>query len=102
MADPVVHARVAHADRLLALYSGDIPRACARLEEALEVFGARSNLSDQVWILLMLGVAYELQGDASRAIDCHEQVLDTTEGSLRISVSVVCAVGDGGGRIPAG
>ncbi|QTJ68598.1 protein kinase [Rhodococcus sp. ZPP] len=79
LADPVVHARIAHADGLLALYSGDIPRACARLEEALEVFGARRNLSDQVWILLMLGLAYELQGDAPRAIACHERVLDTTE-----------------------
>ncbi|MFD7009206.1 hypothetical protein [Rhodococcus jostii] len=79
LTDPVVHARIAHADGLLALYSGDIPRACARLEEALAVFGARRNLSDQVWILLMLGLAYELQGDAPRAIACHERVLDTTE-----------------------
>ncbi|PBC35666.1 protein kinase [Rhodococcus sp. ACS1] len=79
MTDPVVHARVAHADGLLALYSGDTPRACTRLEEALEVFGARANLSERVWILMMLGLAYELQGDATRAITCHQQVLDITE-----------------------
>ncbi|PQP19185.1 protein kinase domain-containing protein [Rhodococcus opacus] len=79
IADPVVHARVAHADGLLALYSGDLPRACARLEEALEVFGARANLSERVWIVMMLGLAYELQGDAARAVTCHQQVLDITE-----------------------
>ncbi|QSE89351.1 protein kinase [Rhodococcus pseudokoreensis] len=79
IADPVVHARVAHADGLLALYSGDVPRACTRLEEALEGFGDRSNLADQVWIRLMLGLAYELQGDVPRAIACQQQVLDTTE-----------------------
>ncbi|KAF0957257.1 protein kinase domain-containing protein [Rhodococcus sp. T7] len=79
MTDPVVHARVAHAGGLLALFSGDLPHACTRLEEAVEAFGARGNLSDRVWTLMTLGLAYELQGDGPRAITCHQRALDTTE-----------------------
>jgi non-specific serine/threonine protein kinase len=79
ISDPVSAARIAHADGLLALYSGDAPRASARLEEALEVFSARGDIGVQVWIMMMLGHSYALHGETARAIACHEQVLAITE-----------------------
>ena len=77
--DPLVRARVTHADGLLGLVSGDLPHACTRMEEALEVFGDRGDLSLRVWALMMLGLVYELQGDVPRAIECHQKVLDITK-----------------------
>jgi non-specific serine/threonine protein kinase len=49
------------------------------MEEALEVFGARGDLSSRVWVLMMLGLVYEFQGDVPRAVGCHQQVLGITE-----------------------
>ncbi|MFJ2667499.1 protein kinase [Nocardia fluminea] len=74
--DPLVRARITHADGLLGLVSGDLSRARTRMEEALEVSG---DLSSRVWMLMLLGLVYELQGDIQRAVDCHQQVLDITE-----------------------
>ncbi|MDV7353253.1 protein kinase [Rhodococcus oxybenzonivorans] len=77
--DKVTHARIAHADGLYAIYSGDLPRACSRLEEALRVFKEEQDSALHVWTLMMLGLAYQLNGDAPRAIACHEQVLTITK-----------------------
>ncbi|WP_024796815.1 ATP-binding protein [Tomitella biformata] len=77
--DPVVSARIAHAAGLLALCSGDLPVAVVELEHAFSAFEACDDLTEQTWILVMLGLAYELQGDSSRAMDCHERVLALTE-----------------------
>ena len=78
LVDPVTRAHIANADGLLALYSGNVSRACIKLEEALEVFRAQNDLSEQVWNLVMLGVAYTLQEETARAIVCHEEVLAIT------------------------
>lgn len=77
--DPLLDARVDHAAGLLALYSGDLDRACTHLERALVVFDAEHHLSQHVWILVMLGLGYELRGDTARAIECHRTVLAITE-----------------------
>lgn len=79
MSDPVSVARIAHAEGLLALYSGEPTRASECLEQALEVFSARGDVAVQVWILMMLGMSYALHGETARAIACHEQVLSITE-----------------------
>ena len=54
--------RITHADGLVGLVSGDLPRARTPMEEALEVFGARGDLASRVWMLMILGLVYELQG----------------------------------------
>ncbi|PND51178.1 MULTISPECIES: protein kinase [Rhodococcus] len=77
--DPLLDARADHAAGLLALYSGDLVQACTHLERALAVFDAEHHLSRHVWILVMLGLAYELRGDTDRAIECHRKVLAITE-----------------------
>ncbi|MFF2114309.1 protein kinase domain-containing protein [Rhodococcus koreensis] len=79
MTDAVIDAHIAHAEGVLALYSGDLPRACRNLEDALQVFRTQNDLSQQVWILMLLGVAYELRDDTARGIVCHEEVLAITE-----------------------
>ncbi|MFD6061278.1 protein kinase domain-containing protein [Rhodococcus wratislaviensis] len=81
IADPATDALIAAADGLLALYRGDdLPRACTRLQEALEWFGTRGEvLRVRVEALLCLGWAFELQGEATRAAACNEQVLEITE-----------------------
>lgn len=43
------------------------------------MFRAQSDLSQQVWILMLLGLAHELQDDTSRAIVCHDEALAITE-----------------------
>jgi len=77
--DPLVRARITHADGLLGLVSGDLPHACTRMEEALKMFGVSGDLSSRVWMLMALGLGYELAGDVPRAIDCHQQVLGISE-----------------------
>ncbi|MGW4339519.1 protein kinase domain-containing protein [Rhodococcus koreensis] len=77
--DPVLRGHIAVADGFLALYNGDLPRACSRLEGAREDFGANSDLYLQVSLLQSLGWVYELQEKTTQAIICHEQVLTITE-----------------------
>lgn len=77
--DPLLDARADHAAGLLALYSGDLDQACTHLERALATFDAEHHLSQHVWILVMLGLTYELQGETARAIECHRTVLAITE-----------------------
>lgn len=79
MHDRVADARISSAEGLLALFGGDLPRACARMEKALDVFVEEGELSLQVWGLVGLGFAYELQGNSARAVTCHQQVLEITE-----------------------
>nr|WP_067663202.1 protein kinase [Nocardia miyunensis] len=78
MDHPVSRARMAHAAGLLALYSGDVAHACARLEDALAVFTTQQDQATRVWILMMLGLAYDLDGRADQAIACQEKVLAIT------------------------
>lgn len=76
--DPLAHAYIAHSDGILAVFSGDISRACARLERALELFGPGYD-APQIGVLHMLGHAYEQGGNIRRAIECYERVLTVTE-----------------------
>lgn len=78
IADPRAHAYIAHSDGILAVFGGDIPRACARLEQALELFGPGDD-APQIGILHMLGIAYEQGGEIRKAIECYERVLAVTE-----------------------
>jgi len=80
--DPVIHALVAYADGMLALFSGDLRRAPSRLQhtlEILETLGTEKDHPLQVGVQHMLGIAYELLGEMDRAIECYEQVLGTTK-----------------------
>ncbi|WP_308248264.1 protein kinase domain-containing protein [Nocardia nova] len=72
-------ARMAHAAGLLALYSGDVAKACGYLEDALAVFTVDDDQATRVWILMMLGLAYDLDGRPERAIACQENVLEITD-----------------------
>ncbi|PBC35955.1 protein kinase [Rhodococcus sp. ACPA4] len=79
MVDPVAHALLAQAEGLLALYSGNIPRACSRLEASRAVFGVSDDLCLQITALGALGWAYELRGDVPLSITCYEEMLAITE-----------------------
>ncbi|KXF53448.1 protein kinase [Rhodococcus sp. SC4] len=79
MSDPVSEARMTHAKGILALYSGDVVQAITRLEDALPVFSEKDDVGVRVWILMLLGLAYELGGKTERSIACHREVLDITE-----------------------
>ncbi|WAM12304.1 protein kinase domain-containing protein [Rhodococcus sp. JS3073] len=77
--DPVMHAYVDCSDGMLALYRGDLARACSQLETALAEFTARKDRTLEVSILYPLGVAYGLSGLTDQAIECHERALSITE-----------------------
>lgn len=79
VADPVIHARVAQAEGLLAVSVGDLSRASTLLKKALELFEAQGDyLQARIGILMAFGWTFELQGDTARAIACHNQVLEIT------------------------
>lgn len=77
--DPTIHAEIAHAEGILALFSDDFERARSRLDAALEIFDAIGALRPQVETLLQLGWAYALRGDTEQAVTCHEKALALTE-----------------------
>ncbi|MFD6061023.1 protein kinase domain-containing protein [Rhodococcus wratislaviensis] len=77
--DPVLRAYSDCADGMLALYSGDLARACSHLESALAEFSARRDRTLETSLLYPLGTAYGLSGRTDRAIECHERALAITE-----------------------
>lgn len=86
LADPATDALIAAAGGMLALYGGDLSTARARLSDAREWYDARAEVSRVgIAVLQALGWTFELQGDATWATACHEQVLAITE-SRRESV----------------
>ncbi|MGW5144758.1 protein kinase domain-containing protein [Rhodococcus koreensis] len=76
--DAVSHAYIEYADGLLALFTGDATRACARLESAGTVFRTWEDAS-HVGVLHRLGMAYEQLGESQRAIHCYEQIVAITQ-----------------------
>ncbi|MFD9667291.1 ATP-binding protein [Rhodococcus sp. NPDC059968] len=74
-----VRAIVTHADGLQALFGGDLPRAVACFEAALEGFRAEGDLMRLIEDLVGLELASGLLGDMARAIACKEEVLAITE-----------------------
>ncbi|MDI9918344.1 protein kinase [Rhodococcus sp. IEGM 1379] len=79
LTDPLAQALLDHADGVLSLYRDDLPRAVSRLENALEVFDARGDLTREVSVLQILGLVYELLGESQRSIGCYEKALAITE-----------------------
>ena len=77
--DPLIHALLDHADGVLALYRDDLPRAVSRLENALEVFDVRGDLTLQVDALQTFGLVYDLLGESQRSIGCYGKALAITE-----------------------
>ncbi|RZL84343.1 MAG: tetratricopeptide repeat protein [Rhodococcus sp. (in: high G+C Gram-positive bacteria)] len=76
--DAVSRAYIDYADGLLALFSGDPARACARLESAGTVFRTQEG-APHVGVLHRLGMAYEQLGESQRASDCYEQIVAITQ-----------------------
>ncbi|WP_063043378.1 protein kinase domain-containing protein [Nocardia pseudovaccinii] len=76
---PVVHAYADLAEGCHMVFDGGLPRARAPLETALESFTAQGDISGQVWALLGLVWAHELQEDSTTAISYQEKVLAITE-----------------------
>ncbi|QTJ70277.1 protein kinase (plasmid) [Rhodococcus sp. ZPP] len=76
--DPVNQVRMAHAKGIFDLYNGDPLQASDRLEQVLQAFDEQDELAVRIWILVILGLAYELGGRSERAIACHQEVLDIT------------------------
>ncbi|MGW5147254.1 protein kinase domain-containing protein [Rhodococcus koreensis] len=77
--DPKMRAFVSFADGTSALYSGDLPDACAHLETALAEFSTHGDRTLETNVLYLLGLAYGLSGQTERAVVCHERVLAITE-----------------------
>lgn len=76
---PIVHAFADLTLGVRALRSGDPPGARAPLEAALGVFAAQGDVYGQVYALLMLGWAHDLQDDSAGALSYHQQALAITE-----------------------
>ncbi|PPJ23722.1 protein kinase [Nocardia nova] len=68
-----------YADGFVALLGGDPARARTRLDEALDLSGASTDLFLQLAMLVDLGWAHELRGDTASALTCYERVLTTAE-----------------------
>ena len=77
--DPMMRAFVDCADGMLALYRGDLPRACSHLEIAETEFSRRGDRTLEVAALYPMGLAYGLRGSTDKAIECLERVLAITE-----------------------
>ncbi|MCJ0904246.1 protein kinase [Rhodococcus sp. ARC_M6] len=78
LASPVADALVAHADGVLALFSGDMKGAITSMESARAAFRSDGNLLRRVLVLNQLGMAYDSIGDPTRAIACYEESLAIT------------------------
>ncbi|MBY8862005.1 protein kinase [Nocardia sp. CA2R105] len=76
---PIVHAFADLAHGIHRVVDRDPARARAPLEAALGSFTAQGDASGQVWALLGLVWAHELQEDSATAISYQERVLAITE-----------------------
>ncbi|PQP23887.1 protein kinase domain-containing protein [Rhodococcus opacus] len=77
--EPVLRAYSDCAEGMLALYSGDLERACSHLESAIAEFSEQRDRTLETSLLYPLGTAYGLSGQMDRAIECHERALAITE-----------------------
>ncbi|MEU2255003.1 protein kinase [Nocardia xishanensis] len=75
---PIGQAFIAYTDGLLALYRDEPARAVPFFERAVEVFGANPREYVHLSALMRLGQAHARQGDARRAIECHQRMLSIT------------------------
>ncbi|MFD9664273.1 protein kinase [Rhodococcus sp. NPDC059968] len=77
--DSVANAFSDHAAGLLSFYQGELARACSLLEKSQAEFRRQGNTALQVETLTLIGMSYELLGDAGQAMDHYGQVLTITE-----------------------
>ncbi|MFV9456510.1 protein kinase domain-containing protein [Rhodococcus sp. NM-2] len=76
---PVVHIFLARTEGVVGVYKGDLTPACAELEKARVALATDHDLTQHVWILVMLGVGYDLLGESNQAIACFNDALSITE-----------------------
>ncbi|MDI9978923.1 protein kinase [Rhodococcus sp. IEGM 1307] len=77
--DPMARAFIVGADGMQALFSGDLARACSRLETTLAEFKGCDERTFETSVLFSLGVAYGLRDLPGQAIESLERVLAITE-----------------------
>lgn len=79
--EPIAQAIVEHADGLIGLFTGDLPRAVSGLQRALIVFRrSGQDLALRIECLTLLGLTYlQVDNDPHRGIACFEEVLAITD-----------------------
>ncbi|MBY8863536.1 protein kinase [Nocardia sp. CA2R105] len=77
--DPIVHSLADLARGMHRVFAGAPARASAPLHSALDTFTAQGDVYGQIWSLLGLVWAHELQEDSATAIAYQERVLAITE-----------------------
>ncbi|MFE3028772.1 protein kinase domain-containing protein [Nocardia tengchongensis] len=79
--DPFVRALVAHLEAIVALANGDAGRSdtAASLADVVRSYEVCGDFGAQLEARISLGWAYATQGDASRAVACHEKTISITE-----------------------
>ncbi|MFE3002605.1 protein kinase [Nocardia sp. NPDC059246] len=77
--DRMVHALADCGEGMLALYSGDLSRACPFLEAALAEFRQSGERTLEISVEYALVLSYGLCGLTEKSIEYHERVLAVTE-----------------------
>ncbi|WP_431971816.1 protein kinase domain-containing protein [Nocardia sp. bgisy134] len=72
-------ARIAYAEGILALTSGEPVNATAAFERVVEASTSNRAGTRYISALMFLAWAYELRGETTRAIELYRQVLSLTE-----------------------
>ncbi|MFE3280296.1 protein kinase [Nocardia sp. NPDC059239] len=73
--DQTIAAQLAFADGYAALSSGDLARAGAQFNDAVEGFSARGDVLFQLGSLNVLGWIYALHGNMAHSVACCEKLL---------------------------
>lgn len=72
---PIVHAFAGLTEALHAVRNGDLTRAHAPLEAALDSFASHGEVYGQIFALLGLGWTHALQENNAAALSYHEKAL---------------------------
>ncbi|MBY8864037.1 protein kinase [Nocardia sp. CA2R105] len=76
---PAIEGQIAYTSGFLALARGDAPNACTSVERAVEKLSSDQTGALYVGALAVLGWAYELRGDMTRASEYCDRVLSITK-----------------------
>ncbi|WP_330249278.1 protein kinase [Nocardia sp. NBC_00565] len=76
---PMSKALIAAAEGALAVFSGEFADAASCLDRAVEVLKSNREGWLHIGALTLLGMAHQLGGDQTKAIEYHQQVLSITE-----------------------
>ncbi|WP_433621992.1 protein kinase domain-containing protein [Nocardia sp. CA-120079] len=79
VSDPAIHAQIAYAASLLAMGSGQADDVLPALERAVEVLSSNRTAALYIGALHVLGWAYEMRGDMTRASELYRRVFSITE-----------------------